>query len=260
MDTGTATRLWALDGAKFTIDCGMLMVGGTGTIEIPVATYLIQHPRGLVLYDTGMAPESVEDPEGVYGPLAAFLQMEFTDDLRVDRQLEAVGFTPDDVTHVVVSHTHFDHVGALRLFPNAEFFVGAEELPYAYWPVPAQHAFYRTADLDAIRGFKLHLLEGDHDLFGDGSVQILRFPGHTPGHCGLLLRLPNRNLMMTGDTVHLREAISGELPAPSDHNTLAAVTSIRRMKQLALAHDAQIMIHHDPDDWKALRELNDALD
>lgn len=153
MTSGTATRLWALDGAKFTIERGMLMVGGTGTIEIPVATYLIQHPRGLVLFDTGMAPDSVADPEGVYGELAAFLGMEFTDDLRVDRQIESVGFQTSDVTHVVISHSHFDHTGAMSLFPDAEFYIGAEELPYAYWPVPAQAAFYRTADIDAIRGF-----------------------------------------------------------------------------------------------------------
>lgn len=258
--TGTATRLWALDGAKFTIDNGMLMVGGTGTVVIPVATYLIQHPRGLVLFDTGMDPRAVTDPEGIYGPLAAMLQMEFTEEQRVDKQLEAIGFTAGDVTHVVVSHTHFDHTGGMQLFPNAEFFVGAEELPYAYWPLPAQAAFYFPREIDAIKGFKLHQLAGDHDLFADGSIQILSFPGHTPGHKGLLVRLKNQSFLLTGDTVHLREAITNEHPAPSDYSGLAATESIRRMKQIALANDAQIMIHHDADDWATLRKLGQEFD
>ena len=258
--TGTATKMWALDGAKFTIDNGMLMVGGTGTVVIPVATYLIQHPRGLVLFDTGMDPKAVTDPEGMYGPLGTMLQMEFTEEQRVDKQIEAAGFRVEDVTHVVVSHTHFDHTGALYMFPNADFFIGVEELAYTYWPLPVQAAFYFTRDVDAIKQFRVHPFTGDHDLFGDGSVQILAFPGHTPGHKGMLVKLPNRNLMLTGDTVHLREAIDNEHPAPSDHSGVQAAESIQRMKRLALAHDARIMIHHDIDDWKLIRSMGEVLD
>ncbi|NMH95935.1 N-acyl homoserine lactonase family protein [Pseudonocardia acidicola] len=260
MTTGTATKLWALDGAKFTLDRGLLVVGGTGNIYIPVPTYVIQHPRGLVLVDTGIAPEAVDDPEGTYGELATHLGLEYTSDLRVDKQLEAVGFKADDITHVIITHSHFDHTGAIKLFPNARFYIGAPDLAYAYWPMPAASVFFRTADIEPARGFNWNPLTGDHDLFGDGSIQILSLPGHTPGNSSVLVRLPNQNIMLTGDTVHVPEALSDDLPMPSDYSTLDAVHSIRRLKQIAHANDATIIIQHDPDDWAKLKALGEAID
>jgi glyoxylase-like metal-dependent hydrolase (beta-lactamase superfamily II) len=257
--TGTATRIWALDGASFTLDRGLLVVGGTGTITIPVPTYVIQHPRGIVLVDTGIAPEAVDDPEGTYGELAAHLGLDFTVELRVDKQLEAIGFKTNDITHVIVSHAHFDHTGAMKLFPNARFYIGAPDLPYAYWPMPAASAFFRTPDLEPCRGFDWHPLTDDHDLFGDGSIHILSMPGHTPGNSSVLVRLPHGNLMLACDTVHVPEALSDDLPMPSDYSTLDAVHSIRRMKQVAQAHDATIIIQHDPNDLAELCKIASTL-
>lgn len=259
MTIGTANKLWALDGAKLTLDRGLLVVGGTGEIHLPAPTYLIQHSRGLVLVDTGMAPEAVDDPEGTYGELASLIGLEYTADLRVDKQLEAIGFKTDDITDVIVSHSHFDHAGAIKLFPNARFYIGAPDLPYAYWPMPAASIFFRTADIEPTRGFDWHPLTGDLDLFGDGSIQILSLPGHTPGNSSVLVRLPNQNIMLTCDTVHVPEALSDDLPMPSDYSTLDAVHSIRRMKQIAHANDATIIIQHDEDDWKKLRSIGEAL-
>lgn len=148
----------------------------------------------------------------------------------------------------------------MYLFPNADFFIGVEEIPYTYRPLTVQAAFYFARDVDAIKGFRIHELPGDHDLFGDGSVQILSFPGHTPGHKGMLIRLPHRNVVLTGDTVHLREAIDNEHPAPSDYSGVQVATSIQRMRSVALAHDAQILIHHDFDDMKLIGTFGEALD
>ncbi|MET0191297.1 MAG: N-acyl homoserine lactonase family protein [Pseudonocardia sediminis] len=259
MTTGTATKLWALDGAKFTLDRGLLVVGGTGEIHLPVPTYLIQHPRGLVLCDTGLAPESIDDPYGTYGELADHIGLDYSSELRVDQQLAAVGFKPDDITHVIISHAHFDHTGGMKLFPNARFYIGAQDLPYAYWPMPAATPFFRTADIDAVRGVEWHPLTGDLDLFGDGAIQILMLPGHTPGNTSTLVRLPNQSIMLTGDTVHVPEALSDDLPMPSDYSTLDAVHSIRRMKQIAHAHDAEIIIQHDFDDWNKLKAIGEAI-
>ena len=259
MTTGTATKLWALDGAKFTLDRSILVVGGTGEIHIPVPTYLIQHPRGLVLFDTGIAPSAVEDPEGTYGELASLVGLDFSAEMRVDRQIEAVGFSASDVTHVIVSHSHFDHTGGLSLFPNARFYIGEPDLAYAYWPMPAASPFFRTADIEPARGFDWHPVSGDLDLFGDGAIQMLAMPGHTPGNTATLVRLPNRVVMLTGDTVHVPEAFTDDLPMASDYSTLDAVRSIRRMKQIAHAHDADVIIQHDFDGWNRLKKLGEAL-
>lgn len=254
-----ATRIWALDGATFTLDRGLLVVGGTGTLTIPVPTYVVQHPRGVVLVDTGIAPEAVDDPEGTYGALADHLGLDYGAALRVDHQLEAIGFTTDDITHVIITHAHFDHTGAMKLFPRARFYIGAPDLPYAYWPMPAASAFFRTADLEACRGFDWYPLTGDCDLFGDGSIEVLSMPGHTPGNSSVLVRLSHGNILLTGDTVHVPEALQGDLPMPSDYSTLDAVNSIRRMKQVAEASDARIIIQHDANDLRELRRISTDL-
>lgn len=247
--TSHATRLWALDGATFTVDTGLLVVNGSGEITIPVPTFLIEHPRGLVLFDTGVVPHASVDPEGVYGELAEHINIAFTPEQRVDRQIESLGFKTEDVTHVVVSHAHFDHTGGLYLFPNAKFFIGAADLPYAYWPMPAAQAFFRTADFDPTRAFRWNQIDGDHDLFGDGSITVLSMPGHTPGNSSLMVRLPSQTFMLTGDTVHVRAALENELPMASDFSTKQSVDSIRRLAQLSEANDAELWIAHDPEDW-----------
>lgn len=252
----TAVQLWALDGGKFTLDRGLMVVGGTGTLTIPVPTYLLRHPRGLVLVDTGLSPAAVTDPEGTYGPLASMLGLDFTEEMRVDRQIEAVGFSAADVTHVIVSHSHFDHAGGIELFPNARFLIGAPDLSYAFWPMPAAAVFFRQADLEPARGFHWTPLTADLDLFGDGSIQILQMPGHTPGNTSTLVRLEgDRHVLLACDTVHVPEALTAELPMPSDYSTLESVHSIRRLKHIAHSHDAEIIIQHDVDHWNRLREM-----
>lgn len=226
------------------------MLGASGEVTIPVPTFLIEHERGLVLFDTGVVPAAVEDPEGVYGELADHINLAFTTEQRVDKQIEALGFKTSDVTHVVVSHAHFDHTGALYLFPEAKFYIGAADLPYTFWPNPAAAIFFRRPDIEATRSFDWHPVQGDHDLFGDGSIQILAMPGHTPGNSSLLVRLPDRSFVLTGDTVHLRSALTDVLPMGSDFSTQDSIRSIHRLRHVAESLDASVWIAHDPEDWK----------
>ncbi|MDI3314810.1 MAG: N-acyl homoserine lactonase family protein [Mycobacterium sp.] len=247
---GTAKRLWALDSPTFTLDKSILMVGASGECTIPMPAYLIEHPKGLVLFDTGLVPAAATDPEGVYGELAGLLGLRFSPEQAIDRQLQALGYATSDVKYVIVSHTHFDHSGGLYLFPQAEFFVGQGDIRYAYWPDPAGAAFFRQADIDAARRFRWREIPGvDHDVFGDGSVVILFTPGHTPGELSLLVRLPSRNFILTGDTVHLREALEAVVPMPYDANTEQSLRSIRRLQLLRDSADATVWITHDPQDW-----------
>lgn len=249
MQSSTATRLWALDSPTFTLDNGILMVGAQGTATIPMPAYLIEHPRGLVLFDTGLDPAAADDPEGVYGPLAEHLGLRFTREQRLDNQIEALGYRLSDVTHVVASHSHFDHSGGFYLFPEAKLYIGTGELRYALWPDPAGAAFFRQIDIERTRSFNWVHVPTDHDLFGDGSVVILHTPGHTPGELSLLVRLAHRNFILTGDTVHLRQALENEIPMPYDANTELSVRSIQRLKLLRESADATVWISHDPEDW-----------
>jgi N-acyl homoserine lactone hydrolase len=246
----TAKRLWALDSPTFTVEANTLMYGLSGELTIPMPAYLIEHPRGLVLFDTGLVPAAIDDPRSVYGDLADLTKIHAEPHHRLDRQIEALGYKTSDVTHVIASHAHFDHSGGLYLFPQAKFYAGQGEMQFAYWPAKIGAGFFRLADLDATRGFNWHEVPGmDVDLFGDGSMVILFTPGHTPGELSLLVRLSDRNFILTGDTVHLRAALENEIHFPVDADTAAAVRSLRRLKLLRDSADATVWITHDPDDW-----------
>jgi N-acyl homoserine lactone hydrolase len=252
----TALRAWALEGATLTYDaCQLVLTAPPAPVQIPAPTFLVQHARGLLLYDTGIAPDAATDPYGVYGDRLAMIGLtSFTEQQRVDRQIEAAGFAVGDVTHVVLSHALPDHAGGLALFPHAQFFAGAAELPNAFWPhAPIYRNHFHLADLEATRTFTWHPLPGDHDVFGDGSVQILATPGHTPGHLSLLVRLPEGSLLLTGDAVHLRAGWDKVVHMGFDYSGEQAIRSIQRLKRIADAEAATVWINHDPQDWNRHR-------
>ncbi|MEX5634024.1 N-acyl homoserine lactonase family protein [Parafrankia sp. FMc2] len=247
---GNATKMWALHGPTMTLDAGIVMVGGAGTVTIPDPCYVIRHPRGLVLFDTGLAPEAQQDPVAVYGDLALHVGMNFPEDQKLDNQLAAIGFGLRDITHVVCSHTHLDHTGGLHLFPHAKFYAGAGDLRYAFWPDALDAGLYRRHDLEATRGFDWTHVHSDLDLFGDGSIVILHMPGHTPGNLSLLVRLTGTTFLLTADTVHLRASLDNIVPAPADYNSYDAKRSIERLAHLRDSLDATVWIGHDPEDAK----------
>jgi glyoxylase-like metal-dependent hydrolase (beta-lactamase superfamily II) len=129
----TANRLIALPGAVLKFNASM-MGGPDEMLEMPVPTFLVEHPKGLVLFDTGCNLKIVEQgADYIGGGLASMLTIEFTRDDVVDMQLKRHGYKPSQVTHVVLSHGHFDHAGGLALFPDAQFFAMHGELPNALW-------------------------------------------------------------------------------------------------------------------------------
>jgi glyoxylase-like metal-dependent hydrolase (beta-lactamase superfamily II) len=105
------------------------------------------------------------------------------------------------------------------------------------------------------RGYDWLELGCDFDLFGDGSLQFLLTPGHTPGECSLMVRLSNRNILLTGDTVHLREAIDREATMPLDTDPSQSTHSIRRLKAIREMYDATLWITHDPEDWSEIPHI-----
>jgi N-acyl homoserine lactone hydrolase len=138
----------------------------------------------------------------------------------------------------------------LTYFPKAKFIVGARELGYAYWPDPDRRWVFILNDFLPTRGYEWLEPDQDFDLFGDGALQFLYTPGHTPGECSLLVNLPNRKILLTGDTVHLRAALNQEATMGIDTDPIQSVKSIRRIKVLRDMHDATVWITHDPEDWK----------
>jgi N-acyl homoserine lactone hydrolase len=250
------SKMWALPGACLSVPRSALVQGGDSSmVKLPCPSFLIEHPKGLVLFDTGCNPRLMDDPVAYLGEMANTMAIEWSKTETLDKQIRSVGYKPEDIKYVVLSHTHFDHAGGLKYFPHAKFIVGANELRYAYWPDPDRRWVFPVEDYLPTRGCDWLELDRDFDLFGDASIQFLLTPGHTPGECSLLVELPHQNILLTGDTVHLREALEKEATMPLDTDPNQSIASIRRIKAIRDMHGATLWITHDPDDWAELPRL-----
>jgi glyoxylase-like metal-dependent hydrolase (beta-lactamase superfamily II) len=252
MANGTAKRMWALPNAELTVPQSLLMHGGTNDlVTVPCPAYLVEHQKGLVLFDTGCHPKVSDDPS-YWGPMGAALQCKYPKEMLLDRQIQGLGYKMDDIKYVVISHLHLDHTGYMHAFPKAKFLIMANELRYAYWPDPDRRAAFIFDDIVPTRNFDWIELDSDLDMFDDGSLTMLKTPGHTPGECSLYVRLPNRKILLVGDTIHLRAQLDTGATMPLDTDPTQAALSIQRVKALRDLHEATVWISHDPEDWTEL--------
>ena len=251
MAEGKVTKLWALPGAVLTAPASLLMHGGEATLlELPCPSFLIEHPKGLVLFDTGCNPKVIDDAVGYWGQVAEHLPLKWSKQDTLDKQIQGVGYKTSDVKYVILSHAHLDHAGGLTYFPNATFIAGKGEMQHAYWPDPDRRWAFILNDYLPTRAYKWLEFGQDFDLFGDGALQFLYTPGHTPGECSLLVNTSHRKFLFTGDTVHLRAAVDQEAGMPIDTDPYQSMTSIHRIKAIRDIQGATMWITHDPDDWK----------
>jgi N-acyl homoserine lactone hydrolase len=142
--------------------------------------YLIHHTQGWLLWDTGVTDAIAAMPDGQApaDPRMTHWRRPKT----LASQLEMLGVKPADIKYLAVSHTHPDHIGNVELFPQTMLLVQKAEYE---WPNPLGVGRFKPEH-------PVTKLEGDYDVFGDGSVMIISTPGHTPGHQSLLVKLPKR--------------------------------------------------------------------
>jgi N-acyl homoserine lactone hydrolase len=175
-------RLTAVDAGPFRLEKSKLVAFAEGMVSIPTTVGIIEHPRhGLVLWDTGVN-HVVADPEagGKYwasGVREAFGAQGFTREHAIDKQLEKLGFKTADVRYVIYSHLHIDHAGGMCYFPKAVHVVQRDEIRYAMWPDARQRPTYSQNDFADIWNKDVTEVEGDVDLFNDGTLRLLKTPG-----------------------------------------------------------------------------------
>ncbi|QGU04153.1 N-acyl homoserine lactonase family protein [Corynebacterium comes] len=248
----TANVLYGLDSPNMTMQAEHMVVGAEGPVEIPLPAFLIEHDKGLIMVDTGFHPCVCEDPALLFGDRPETDMIVSKPEQAIEPQLRKLGYTPEDVTHVIVSHLHTDHAGGLFQFPNARFIIGPGELDYGKNPTPESAHLVMERDFlgaDVQNYDWTEVTEERHDLFGDGAVELLHLPGHTPGQMAVLVRLPGQNVVLSADVVHLREAVDMLAPAPTDTDPEQAVKSIRKLLQIVEEEDARLWIIHDYRDW-----------
>lgn len=228
-------------------------------ITIPVSMWVIDHEKGVVVFDTGNNVAISGGPDNCKKYWAAgncdFLKPSQKREDVIDAQLKKLGYDPAKVKVVVTSHSHLDHVGNIALFPNAIHVLQKKELYQGWWPEKFQgravNGSFVLNDLASARDYNFFELNGDYDLFGDGSIVILSTPGHTLGHQSMKVKTKNSGtIVITQDAVWMKENLDG-YPAGLNYSVKDYTDSVNRLKMIRDLEGTEIFMAHDQDQFAA---------
>ncbi|MBA3831685.1 MAG: N-acyl homoserine lactonase family protein [Chthoniobacterales bacterium] len=249
-DEVNEVRLYALDGGLIeTKDMGMFSDTGEydgkpGKLVDPC--FLIRGPKGILLWDTGLGDTLAEKKNGV-DDVGGHMSVSTT----LADQLNAIGLTPADVTYVAFSHFHFDHTGNANLFTSSTWIINKAELNWALGdPTPAgveptTFSGYKTA--------KTQMIDKDYDVFGDGSVRILKAPGHTPGSQVLEIKLKDSGtVILSGDLYHTLANRTHRRVPSFNYSRADTLASIDRIETIVKNTKARFVTQHSPEDVQSL--------
>ena len=220
----------------------------------PVPGFLVQHARGTLLFDTGVACGAVADPVGVLGQrIAAHFKMAGAAQDNMLDQLATLGIAPEAVTHVVCSHLHFDHCGCNRWFPRARVLLQRAEMDAARAPGSPYNPRLWDLPLD------YQLIDGEHDVFGDGSVLLQPTPGHTAGHQSAVVRTAaQRRFVLAADACYTEEHLQGDI-VPTLHWQEAAMRESMQWLRGQQAQGTVLMFGHDAAQWARVQAAQGVL-
>lgn len=243
---GTVDRMYVLEcGESKTNDVSANWSPGVNvgeSREFSDNCYLIRHGDRLFMWDSGLSDSIADKPEGVTsanGLLTMWVRKTLAS------QLAAIGVASTDVTDLAVSHFHSDHVGNANLFSSAKLYIQDAEYAAAFGPDASKFGFAPPL-YEKLKANEMLKLNGDHDVFGDGSVVILSTPGHTPGHQCLLVRLPERGtVILSGDMTHFHENWTERRVPSRNFNKQQSIQSMERIAALLSAEHAELWINHN---------------
>jgi N-acyl homoserine lactone hydrolase len=206
-------------------------------LQFVFSCYLIKHGDDYMLWDTGHAMTAPN-----VAPKVSLVDY-----------LAKIDVKPDQIKYVGISHYHADHTGQVASFPKATVLIGAKEWEAITSPKPAQGVNFKPFESWIKGEGKVEALPLDKDVFEDGTVIMLRTPGHTPGHSSLLVKLAGMGpVILSGDAIHFREnANSSGVPA-FNYDRAQTVASVERLKTIASNLKATIIIQHDARDVEKL--------
>ena len=253
-------------GKLYRLDCGHSLANDESVwtpgenvgrdIEFSSTCWLIKHGTQWLLWDTGVPQSALHDPNG-WSTLPRLIVYHL--DKSLSDQLAIIDLKPSDINRVAISHTHGDHIGNIGLFPSAVVVMQRAEYN---WIHSADGSNENVNQLMALarkllgRPKKLQLLDGDSDLFGDGSVILISTPGHTPGHESLLVHLGNAGfIILSGDVVHLEENFEKNRVPSLNTDETESIASMQRIRLLIARYKATLFINHDKDQTSKLRLL-----
>jgi N-acyl homoserine lactone hydrolase len=206
-------------------------------LQFVYSCYLIKHGDDYMLWDTGHAMTMPK-----VAPKVSLVDL-----------LAKLDVKPDQIKYVGISHYHADHTGQIDSFPKATLLIGAREWEAISAPKPAQGVNFKPFESWIKGESKVEPQSLDKDVFGDGTVIMLRTPGHTPGHSSLLVKLSQMGpVILTGDAVHFRENYDSDGVPSFNYDRAETVASIERIKKIAANLKATVIIQHDARDVEKL--------
>jgi N-acyl homoserine lactone hydrolase len=222
-----------------TAPAGLFRAGDSADepVRLPVPAYLVETEAERILIDTGLHPESVADPGGFYESPETLAPFHLEQELSIADQVDLT-----TLTKVVLTHLHFDHAGALPLVPaEVPLVVQRAEWAAGHDEAAIRRNFYLPRTY-AGTGRSVELVDGDHDLLGDGSVLLLLTPGHTPGHQSVQMG----DLVLGADVTHFASGLDDHrFPIFGDDHA-AQARSAERLKELRDA-GLTVLPGHDPE-------------
>ena len=237
----------------------------SGRLRLPCFCYLVEHPKGLILVDTGVgrafSPNGVYDAAAVRSllgaPFAAYLRPSVGADQSIGEQLAARGLRPEDLDLVLLTHLDADHVGGLHelrgakrfLVPEDEYFWSCRTVyrlrqPQGLWiDMPLERFWYRGSSLGTNRWA--------YDLFGDESVMLINLPGHTDGLCAVLIRNGKRFVLLASDAALCRENIETLSPPGFCFDVKLTGKALGYLRALRAEEGCEaILLSHDRDETR----------
>lgn len=209
--------------------------------------FLVVHPSGTLVWDTGLDDSLIGRRE----PLIFNDHAVFTVSNSLAAQLAEVGHPAPSITYLALSHFHPDHVGNVGLFPHTTLLVQRDEYDAAFGPDASEH--YDPSGYAALHRNGVTALEGDHDVFGDGTVVIYRTPGHTVGGQSLLVNLEQEGpVLISGDIAHSLENWRARAVPAINQDVAESRQSLARMHALVDQLGAQVWVQHDARQFSGL--------
>jgi len=210
---------------------------GDRKIQFVYSCYVIKHGDDYMLWDTGHAMTTPN-----VAPKVSLVDA-----------LAKIDVKPDQIKFVGISHFHADHTGQIASFPKATLLIGAREWDAITSPTPPQGANVKPFEgwIKGENKVEPQLL--DKDVFGDGTVIMLRTPGHTPGHSSLLVKLAEMGpVIIAGDAAHFRENFDSDGVPAFNYDRAQTVASVERLKKMAENLKATVILQHDARDVEKL--------
>jgi N-acyl homoserine lactone hydrolase len=203
------------------------------------ACFLIAHPKGTMIWDTGAVPDSEFKPGGPGTKRYATATKQLT------AQLAEVGYTPADITYLALSHFHWDHVANANLFAGSTWLVRKPDRDIMFTDPPSPRT--EPASFSALKNSKTTIItRDDYDVFGDGKVVIKSAPGHSPGHQVLFLKLAKTGpIVLSGDLYHYPEERKRNLIPTTEFNAEQTIASRAAIEAFLKKTGAQLWIQHD---------------